>query len=105
MCLAMKEKEVEGSPVLRGSLICGIVDLDPKNPSSYLPSPPCSLKPLGLKTWQGAKVWVGGKRLSARGVAAVVGGVGESITAALLAVSSSCSSGVVDRSPSKGHFT
>jgi hypothetical protein len=35
----MKEKEVEGSPVLRGSLICGIVDLDPKNPSSYLPSP------------------------------------------------------------------
>ena len=39
VCLAMKEKEVEGSPVLRGSLICGIVDLDPKNPSSYLPSP------------------------------------------------------------------
>ena len=41
VCLAMKEKEVEGSPVLpvlRGSLTCGVVDLDPKNPSSYLPS-------------------------------------------------------------------
>ena len=43
-CLAMKEKEVEGSPVLRGSLICEIVDLDPKNPSSYLPSPALFIK-------------------------------------------------------------
>ena len=38
VCLAMKEKEVEGSPVLRGIVDLRIVDLDPKNPSSYLPS-------------------------------------------------------------------
>ena len=50
--LAMKEKEVEGSPVLRGIVDLRIVDLDPKNPSSYLPSRLVHFlkKPPGLKT-------------------------------------------------------
>ena len=48
---------------------------------------------------KGAGGW---EKLSTRGVAAVVGGVGGSIPAALPAVSSSSSSGVVERSPSKG---